>query len=161
MNIGDLFDFLMSNIFILIFVIGGIISFLKRMGEEQQQKPVRRTPEASRPDKEMRIPSSSEIEIEEDEYEPAQKHYDVPYPEYDAAETEKPYHRETLSPYERETGKPYKRQSKKPYKRKVSHSLYKSPTRKQVREGVIWAEIIGRPRSQNPHRTVIYRDPKG
>ncbi|MYL63025.1 hypothetical protein GLW07_06590 [Bacillus hwajinpoensis] len=140
----NLIELLLNNIVFVIIAIGGIISFFKRMsGEEEKQKA---NPTQKRAQREQSNPHSGgsmqASEIGED-----------------ASQSD------TVSAYKEALGRMAKRENygsqnelkvqknvkSAPYMKDKSLSISKS----NVRNGIIWAEILGPPRSRKPHPSMV------
>lgn len=67
-------------------------------------------------------------------------------------EDENPYRRENLDSYERKDEKPYERPVQQPY-RVRNKAVNLLPTdRDSLKQGIIWAEVLGKPRAKRPYR---------
>jgi hypothetical protein len=68
-------------------------------------------------------------------------------------EDPKPYQLETPSPYEQKVEKPYRRPNTHPYRPERQTVVNAFPTDwDSLKRGVIWAEILGKPRAKRPYR---------
>lgn len=59
------------------------------------------------------------------------------------------------SPYEREVKQPYARRNKEPYQPSVSKryaAFEMSTDRSSLKQGIVWAEVLGQPRAKSPYR---------
>lgn len=144
--IDNLIELLLNNIVFVIIAIGGIISFFKRMsGEEENQKanPAQKPPQMQKETSNASSERSMQVsEVEEN------------------ASTSS-----TVSAYKEALGHMAKRENygsqnelkvqknvkSAPYIKDKSLSISKS----NVRNGIIWAEILGPPRSRKPHPSMV------
>jgi hypothetical protein len=142
--VDNLIELLLNNIVFVIIAIGGIISFFKRMsGEEEKQKA---NPTQKRPQREQsNSGSGGSLQVSEIEE--------------DASKSD------TVSAYKEALGRMAKRENygsqnelkvqknvkSTPYTKDKSLSISKS----NVRNGIIWAEILGPPRSRKPHPSMV------
>ncbi|WP_394174631.1 hypothetical protein [Guptibacillus hwajinpoensis] len=127
----NIIELILNNIVFVIIAIGGILSFFKRMGSEDQNQNQRQN---ERPRKQA---TSSGADRSFDEEKEIQSENVSAYQEA----LERISEREN-SQYELKVEKP-KRSSVK--QKGISIS------KRNVRNGIIWAEILGPPRSKRPH----------
>lgn len=68
-----------------------------------------------------------------------------------------PYARENETPYERKTEQPYARRIKEPYRINKGTANVMPTDRESLRQGIIWAEVLGKPRAKRPYRSPYLR----
>ncbi|WP_270179331.1 hypothetical protein [Alkalihalobacillus sp. CinArs1] len=133
-------ELLLNNIVFVIIAIGGILSFFKRMGsEEEETKPPSGPRRSIGPNQEN--PYSYEDNSSEQSFDLKPEQYDA----YEEA-LERISSRDNAS----EELKVYKPNSSK-HREFGGISIKK----KDVKKGVIWSEILGPPRSKNPHPSMM------
>ena len=138
--LDNLIDLLLNNIFFVIIAIGGIVSFFKRMGneEDQTQKP-RQSGRPSAQGNQKRSESTRSTKRSGEET-------------YDSKSDTVSAYQEALErisdrddpQYELKVQRPVQKQTYKKHKRL-------SLNKRDVRNGVLWSEILGPPRSKKPH----------
>lgn len=70
-----------------------------------------------------------------------------------ARENEQPYRRDEINAYERKVKQPYERRIKNPYRTGQRLVVGSMPIdRDSLKQGVIWAEVLGKPRAKRPYR---------
>ncbi|MCF6408533.1 hypothetical protein [Pseudalkalibacillus salsuginis] len=151
-------DLLLSNIFFVILVIGGILSFFKRQIEkqnEQQQRPGRR-PQQQRPIETRPVPARERTSSERQWKERGEKLTT------DLQEMYKKKRHELKNTIQEQPSRDYVPRElkvtspkRKPRPRPVQSQLLPNPD--NVAQGVIWAEVLGPPRSRKPHSTARRR----
>ncbi|MDP4550323.1 hypothetical protein Q9251_05465 [Alkalihalobacillus macyae] len=127
----NIIELILNNIVFVIIAIGGILSFFKRMGSEDQNQNQRQN---ERPRKQA---TSSGTDRSFDEEQEIQSENVSAYQEA----LERISEREN-SQYELKVEKP---------KRSSAKQKGISISKRNVRNGIIWAEILGPPRSKRPH----------
>ncbi|WP_349407875.1 hypothetical protein [Pseudalkalibacillus sp. SCS-8] len=154
----QLFEFLFANLFFLIVVIGGILSFFKRQIDKyneqqnaprkgQQRQPVRPRPQAEtismpqEPREEKVRPDRPRQERQERVKESLQELYEEKRKELQNGVNQES---NNSSPVVRP------RSRTKTKERQISPNQV-LPNPDHVAQGVIWAEILGPPRSKKPH----------
>jgi hypothetical protein len=142
-GLSDLFEVFFSNIVIVVLVIGGIISFLKRNigNNNNPSRPINKKA-ASRPVNprtEVSTPIEPYVETEPQRstkrIEVLKKHKEFKEPNLNGIERRSRINRTTKS------------RTNKRKKRLVSNKP------DHVIQGVIWSEILGPPRSKVPHQS--------
>jgi hypothetical protein len=151
-----LIDLIFANLPFVVIIIGGLFSFLKRMGDQQRQQPSTSSP----PDPMRREEESTYIDLEEkNKIEEKQKRERVLL---NGAYDQKKFvqdrsKNELIKSAEIDSGDKVRieRKSKRKQSRKVnSYKINQKRVKKKVVEGVIWGEITGPPRSRNPHSII-------
>ncbi|WP_408006831.1 hypothetical protein ACJROX_19325 [Pseudalkalibacillus sp. A8] len=147
-------ELLMSNLFFVILVIGGIYSFFKRQIDkqnEQQQRSGRR-PQQPRPAETRTTPSEERTRTERQWKERREKLTT------DLQEMYKKKREDLENTIQEQPSREYvprepimPRPKTKPGPRPAQSELLPNPD--NVAQGVIWAEILGPPRSRKPHST--------
>ncbi|TKD70172.1 hypothetical protein [Pseudalkalibacillus hwajinpoensis] len=131
----NIIELILNNIVFVIIAIGGILSFFKRMGNEDQnqnqqqnERPRRQAagPGASRPPQ-QREEASDEIQSENVSA-----------------------YKEALERISERENAQYDIKVQKP-KRSSAKQKGISVSKRNVQNGIIWAEILGPPRSRRPH----------
>ncbi|WLR60588.1 hypothetical protein [Guptibacillus hwajinpoensis] len=144
--LDNLIELLLNNFVFVLVAIGGIISFLKRMGseeEKQKSKPAANNRQQSQRRREQGNTASGRSEYGEEETPQS----------------------ETVSAYQEALGRMAKRENRYSeneikVQKNVKQISYKndknlSINKKNVRDGIIWSEILGPPRSKKPHPSMI------
>ena len=136
--LDNLIDLLLNNIVFVIIVIGGIVSFFKRMGNEEDQ--------TQKPRKSGR-PSVQGNQNRSESTRSTKRNGEM----QDSSDTVSAYQEalERISDrddpqYELKVQRPVQKQTYKKHKRL-------SLDKRDVRNGVLWSEILGPPRSKKPH----------
>ncbi|WP_226656829.1 hypothetical protein [Pseudalkalibacillus hwajinpoensis] len=133
----NLIELLLNNIVFVIIAIGGIVSFFKRMGNEEDQS--KKPPQARR------------------QAEVGNKQHSDSSPSH--AEESHGNKADKVSAYQEALERISDRDKPK-YDLKVQRSVRKQSNKKHrslsiskndVRNGVLWSEILGPPRSKKPH----------
>ncbi|WP_371018235.1 hypothetical protein [Pseudalkalibacillus sp. JSM 102089] len=145
----NLIELILNNFVFVLVAIGGIISFLKRMGseeEKQKSKPAANNRQQSQSRREQGNTASGRSESN------------------GIGEEETPQS-ETVSAYQEALGRMAKRENRYlendiKVQKNVKQTSYKndkhlSINKKNVRDGIIWSEILGPPRSRKPHPSMI------
>jgi hypothetical protein len=181
---GSLIDFLLSNLFFLILVIGGIYSFFKRtMDGQKQQEQRRRTQQQQPMQRTTTVPEEKTFDPfeqfekmlrKETGNEPIQRDKEQKFDNVDedrkviesrnegqpSGGTRSEGHQQSEDISDREIGSKdisISEDGRRNLDREHTE-LVKPINRKQVVQGVIWAEVLGRPRSTQPHQTArLYR----
>ena len=133
--LDNIIELILNNIVFVIIAIGGILSFFKRMGDEDQKQNQRPN---ERPRKQA--PSSGAGRSPSQEQEISDEIQSENVSAYQEA-LERISEREN-SQYELKVEKP---------KRSSAKQKGISISKRNVRNGIIWAEILGPPRSKRPH----------
>ncbi len=155
MNIESLLNFIFDNFF-LVLVIGGIYSFLKRLGEEgkkQERPPIQRQRDYDdRPD-----PSHSGMDTRrsEQQQEHRQEYQSSAEQPYQTSENDLLQQYRDLRQKKEDIGNSRGHQPLKPLRPKKqamihNHSHVGHVNKKRAAEGVVWAEILSPPRSKRP-----------
>lgn len=143
--LDGIIELLLNNIVFVIIAIGGILSFFKRMGSEEEEA----KPRTGRPKGDMQKQYNQGQKPYSKYDDPSEPTFDDMKPEqYEAYE-------EAL---ERISSRRDKSDELKVYKPKSSSkSEYGgiSINKRDVKKGVIWSEILGSPRSKNPHPSMM------
>jgi hypothetical protein len=180
--VESLFDFIFSNLFFVILVIGGIMSFFNRMsrgGEEgEQQNRPGRQPQPPPGQRQQRQEEQVDWrEIFKQEQPQARTEQDRPEPRFE----ERPVSFEPVSQqkevaegvdrqqelYDRyERLKDKKREAVNQFERMVPQKPVEGSEKrskldlelnrlsnKEAMKAVVWAEVLGKPRGKNPHQT--------
>ncbi|MGA9287276.1 MAG: hypothetical protein WBV93_02905 [Anaerobacillus sp.] len=134
----NLIDLLLNNILFVIIAIGGIVSFFKRMGneEDQTQKPRKSGQPSAQRNQHRSEPSMTTKQSEEtqDSLKPVSAYQEALERISDRNDPQ----------YELKVQRPLQKQTYKKHKRL-------SLSKREVRNGVLWSEILGPPRSKKPH----------
>ncbi|RSK27892.1 hypothetical protein EJF36_13945 [Bacillus sp. HMF5848] len=127
---------MLNNIFFVVIVLAGLFNFFKAKNQTQQQRPVRRVPAESYE------PINTPVDMEIDE--PFDFNL-TKYQDITKAEAPKVVEKPKPEKYRRHEKTITKRIEKPATKRGVNFS------KDNVVEGVVWAEILGPPRSKKPY----------
>ncbi|WP_088102518.1 hypothetical protein [Halalkalibacter urbisdiaboli] len=166
MSLEQIFEFIMSNLFLVVLIVGGLLSFFKRAaqgGEAQQGKqmgwPGREEQQSEVDWKEI---FKQEEPIEQKRQEPEIVRFEpVETPEVQT-ENEKLYEQLQEMRKRREQvednvegSKPSKRVNEQKRERLDLHLNRLS--NKEAMKAVVWAEVLGKPRSRQPHQSFNQR----
>lgn len=166
MAVDALMQFLFENLFFVIIIIAGLLSFFKRLnttGSDQKQQRKQPMPPVSKP-------FFGEIEQPERDLQPRQR-WEGSVTEMEQVErdfSERDNHAEEMpaaievvknqlppdSPIQIELVSPSINKSNVRRRTRsvvIDKSMFTSPSRKQVVEGIIWAEVLGPPRAKRPY----------
>ncbi|WP_070120629.1 hypothetical protein [Bacillus marinisedimentorum] len=151
MNIESLLTFIFDNFFLFL-IIGGIYSFLKRLGEEgnkQERPPVQRQRENREP-----RPDSPYFEPETGEAEPDNRQRDRAPAEQTYQTAQNNLHqqyKDLVSQKEiNDSGRVRKPAKPGLPKKQAIRSHPGHINKERAAEGVVWAEILSPPRSKRP-----------
>ncbi|RBW70505.1 hypothetical protein [Bacillus taeanensis] len=155
MTLETLIEFIFSNLFFVFIIIGGIISFLKRLKETNNQpsKPAQR-PSVSGKKQEASIPREQNPDFSS--VETIQVENKRPQTNLQHAEEKLYQFKEQVE--ERSSTK-LKRHSLN--KTVINKKTFKNPSKNKLREGIIWAEILHSPRAHKPYGRDAFRRTKG
>lgn len=153
----QLIELLMQNLFFVILIIGGIYSFFKRQLEKQneQQQPgkVRQRQQSPHQAETMSMPQEERSRTSRPAREPSERMKKV------RSNIEEMYTAKREE-YENaiQDGTDRVESVRKPIRTKTTPNLQTQkstliPNPDNVAQGVIWAEILGPPRSRKPHST--------
>ncbi|WP_377888435.1 hypothetical protein [Alkalihalobacillus sp. R86527] len=136
-------ELLLNNIVFVIIAIGGILSFFKRMGSEEEEK--------------KRSDSKGEVQKRYSQgHKPYSQYDDSPEPSFNDMKPEQyEAYEEAL---ERISSRRDSSDELKVYKQKSSNKSEIggiSIKKRDVKKGVIWSEILGPPRSKKAHPSMM------
>lgn len=131
----NIIELILNNIVFVIIVIGGILSFFKRMGNEDQNQNQRQN---ERPRKQAASSGNSQSLHQEQELSDEIQSENVSA------------YQEALERISERENSQYELKVQKP-KRNSAKQKGISISKRNVRNGIIWAEILGPPRSKRPH----------
>jgi hypothetical protein len=155
MTLENLIEFIFSNIFFVFIIIGGIISFLKRLKETNthSSKPIHR-PSVSGKNREPSIQREQNADFSSMET----VHVEDNKQQTNLQNAEKnPYQfKEQVQQMSSR-----KRKMASSTKRVMKKKAFKNPSKNKLREGIIWAEILSAPRAHKPYGRDPSRRTKG
>ncbi|MCT8139679.1 hypothetical protein H1D32_19370 [Anaerobacillus sp. CMMVII] len=159
-----------TNPILLFFIIGAILNYLKKGNEQEEEKGKRKPGSPVRQETQQKEVDWREIFRQEAQTEPAQKKqqpqsYSYSEPKEISAEVQR--RNELLEKYEKakknkETAKRTERISKESpiYKDDITASNpvtldFSNITRDEAVKGIVWSEVLGKPRSKGSYRPTL------
>jgi DNA mismatch repair ATPase MutL len=140
-------EVIFDNWIVLVFIIGAITSFLKKLKESNPEKSPKQ-PEWKKmiPNQESypEVTRSSSNPIAPQKRKIAQEYYEIKETYEDSTTKEK-------STNARKNSERRENAKKNVVKSEIEQHLDLSPRKENVIEGVVWAEILGPPRAFKPH----------
>ena len=145
MPLEALIEFLFQNVFFVILVIGGLISLFKRMGtandQQEKRKKLHPLPPVAKP-VETPLKRNKEDTVSVSKSEDMMSKHST---EHTAPSTVQ------IEPIDVGRVPPSKHESPRVNAKKANADMLRRLTKRQVAEGIIWAEILGAPRAKRPY----------